>query len=68
MADTAAHKRNNMGITNLIENAANRVVLHYKGVTMSTNVQHVCIVLSMIYSSLAYMIHMLPGCPAKSDL
>ena len=43
MADTAANNRNKMGITNLNENVANRVVLHYKSVTMSTNVQHVCI-------------------------
>ena len=42
MADTAANKRNTMCITKVIENAANRVVLHYKGVMMSTNVQHVC--------------------------
>ena len=42
MADTAANKRNTICITNVIENAANREVLHYEAVMMSTNVQHVC--------------------------
>ena len=43
MADTAANKRNTMCITKVIENAADRVVLHYEAVMMSTDTTCTCV-------------------------